>query len=133
MCENFSFWLVFVLSCQQVWRTTIYTPYPPTNDLLLLAPHTTVHLPPNHTLPPHNRTLPPFTQDIKHDPAVDMGGATHTRTVNTWKTDNHALGCHGGGGGKKDHTRSGDTGGEGEKTRICVNEGGEETSMSTYF
>jgi len=26
--ENFSFWLVFVLSCQQVWRTAIYTSEP---------------------------------------------------------------------------------------------------------
>ena len=32
---------------------------------------------------------------------VDMGraGAAHTRTSNTWKTDKHALGCHGGGEG----------------------------------
>ena len=28
-----------------------------------------------------------------------MGGAAHARTSDTWKTDKHALGCHGGGRG----------------------------------
>ena len=69
----------------------------PTSVLFLLPPHTTAHLQPNHTLPSHNHTLAPFTQDLTPDPAVDMCGATHAWTSNTWKTDKHTLGCHGGG------------------------------------
>ena len=37
-------------------------------------------------------------KDLTPDTAVDMGGAAHARTSNTWKTDNNALGCHGEGG-----------------------------------
>jgi len=48
---------------KQVWQTTIYTPEP-SDQWPLPPPHTTAHLPPNHTLPPHNRTLLPFTQDL---------------------------------------------------------------------
>jgi len=57
---------------------------PLTGDLLLLPPHTTAHLSPNHNLPPHNSTLLPFTQDL------------------TGEERTHALGRHG--GGERDHT-----------------------------
>jgi len=56
------------------------TPNPPTSDLNILPPHTKAYLPPNHTLPPHNRTLPSCTTDLTPDPAVDMGGAAHALT-----------------------------------------------------
>jgi len=39
----------------------------------------------------HNRPIPPFTQDLTPDPAVDMDGAPHARTSNTWKTDKHTT------------------------------------------
>jgi len=50
---------------------------PPTSALFLLPPHTTTHLPPNLTLPPHKRTHHLFTQDLTLDPAVDILGAVH--------------------------------------------------------
>ena len=84
----------------------------PTSDLSILPPHTTAYLQPNHILPPHNRTLPSCTPDLTPEPAVDMSGASHTRTYTTRKTDKNALGYHGE-GGKKDHTRSSASGGVG--------------------
>ena len=59
--------------------------HPPTSVLFLLPLHTTGHLPPNHTLPPHNHTIPLFTQDLTPKPAVHMCGAQHTRISKTWK------------------------------------------------
>ena len=73
----------------------------PTSDLFLLPAHTTTHLPPNHTLPPHNCTIPPFTQDLTPNPVLHMGGA-------------HALGSHVGGGGRKTTRTRESQGGRGD-------------------
>ena len=61
-----------------------------------------------------------------------MGVATHARTSNTWNSDKHTLGCHGG-GGQTDHTRFGDTGGGRDTPLVRVIEGEGPTSVSTYF
>ena len=85
--EKFSFWLVYVLSCQLDPRRTAAAKHangvrpstiwyrgprgqprillnPSTIDLSLLPTHTTTHHPPNHTLPPQTRTIQPFHQDL---------------------------------------------------------------------
>jgi len=90
-----------------------------TIDLFLLPPHTTAHLPPNHTIPPHYRTLSPFTQDLTPDPVVDMDSAVHAQTANTWKTDKYPLGCHGGGREERPHTIRWHGGGESDNTCPC--------------
>ena len=59
---------------------TIETPGPYIDSPI--SGHKTAHLPPNHTLPLHNRTVPLFAQGLTPDPAVDMSGAAHTRTLN---------------------------------------------------
>ena len=81
--------------------------------------------PPNYTLPPQNRTIPPFTHDLIPDTVVDMGGATHTRTSNTWIQTNTHLGAAEG-GGQTDHTRLGDTGLVGRQhVSVSIRGGGE--------
>ena len=55
------------------------------------------------TQTPHNLILLPFTQDLTPDPAVDMGGAEHARTSNTWRTDKNVLDCQGERGGERPH------------------------------
>jgi len=146
--QNFSFWLVFVLSCQldhgraaakptigarqrRLWQSMVGgQPFthlnPPTSDLFLLPPHTTAHLQPNHTLLPHNRTLPHTRPSGGH-------GRRSTRTDLTHMEERQALSrVPRGRGAEKDHTRSGDTGGGRETTLARINVGGE-TSASTHF
>ena len=90
-----------------------------TIDLFLLPPHTTAHLPPNHTLPHHNHALPPFTPDLTPDPVMDMGGHgwCNTRTDQKHVEDKQTRArVPSDGGGVQQTTRARVTRGEGGHT-----------------
>ena len=63
----------------------------PTSDILNHAPHPTAHLPPTHTLPPHNCTLPSFTQDLIPDPRWTwVAHYTHGPQTRRRRTSTHS-------------------------------------------
>jgi len=74
----------------------------------------------NGTHGPSKTTL---SQWVATSTTVEMGGAVHARTSNTWQTDKHALGCHGGVGSDRPHAL-GWHGDWGATTLVRVNEGG---------
>ena len=50
-----------------------------------------------------NQNFPNIPPDLAPDPAVDMSGASHTRTYTTQRTDKNTLGYHRGGGKERPH------------------------------
>jgi len=92
-----------------------------TSDLFLLPAHTTAHLPPNHTWPPHNRTIPPFHSRPHTRPSGGHGWCGTRADLKHTHTETSTHFGATGEGGKNDHTRSGATGGRGRQPCLMQN------------
>jgi len=86
--------------------------------------------------PRYARTFQDHAESISTiSTAVDMGGAAHARTSNTWKTDTelkHALGYHRGGGSDRSHALEWHGKGRGT-TLVRVNDRGRRPKLVHVF